>query len=398
MKQDSIEPRPARPRRPKVTVDELGDTLRLRYRQREWGAGCFLIFWLVGWTVACVFLAGLVIREPAAFHFLFAIPFWASWFFVAAKLLGMFLQREELSLGPTGAVFLRRVLIRTKSQETPLEEIRQFDLFERVVDSESGCTVSGIEMKTVGLPLEFAAGLGRPELLWLQDVLEQQLSALRERLHLEPPAEALPGEAEERFAVKPAEPPSDCSWRREDDFGDLTFRQSGRLSWSSVGGLVFANLFCNGIISVFVYGLWGGMDPLPQGVEWWGLFFFLIPFEAIGLLLLAGLLLVLLEPTRRTSWRIGNSQITCRLAWLGVGRTWDYPLESLDRIEVEDQAENQPKRGKQLTLPWKSAGATYRLSFIDASNGEVCSIDGLTEGEARWMAGVIRGERPAWFR
>jgi hypothetical protein len=395
---DATEPRPAQPLRPRVKIDQWGESLRLSYRRREWGVGCFLIFWLIGWTVGCVFLAGLVIREPEPVHFLFAVPFWASWFFVFALLLKMFCQREEFSLGPAGATFSRRVFAEIKCRETPLREIKRFGIFERVVDSETGRTESGIEMETLGLSLEFAAGLAQPELLWLQDLLQRQLADLCESLHIEPPADDSASQSDDRIDSDPSDSPSDCSWHREDDFDTVTFRQSGRLSLPAAGFLLFINLFWNGILSVFLCLLCGVMDDAPQGAEWWGLFFFLIPFEAIGFAMLTGLLLVVLEPMRRTSWQIGRSNITCRLTWFGIGPSWYYTIERLDRIQVENKEAKKQHRVNQVTVPWKSSGATFRLSFVDKSNREVCSIDGLTEGESQWMANIIRQERLIWFR
>lgn len=397
---DAIEPRPARPLRPRVEIDSSGESLGLCYRHREWAGGGFLVVWLIGWTVACVFLGDLVMREPKLGNFLFAMPFWASWLFVFAMVLKTFCQRETFSLDPAGATFSRHVLVELKRRETPLQEIKRFDIYERIVDDESRRTESGLEMKTLGLSLEFAAGLDQPELLWLQGVLQEQLADLRERFHVEPPvddtnANDSTNQSNDRFD---SNPPSDCSWRREDDFDALAFKQAGRFSWSVIAILLFVNAFWNGIVSVFICLLCGVMDGAPQGAEWRGLLFFLIPFEAIGLVMFAGLILALLEPIRRTSWRIDRSDITCRLVWLGIGPTWEYPIEHLDRIRVENKEPKPDRRARQLAPPWKSTGATFRLSLVDASNCEVCSIDNLTEGESHWMAAVIRAERPLWFR
>jgi hypothetical protein len=166
----------------------------------------------------------------------------------------------------------------------------------------------------------------------------------------------------------------------------------------AIGVLLFVNAFWNGGVSVFVCVLFGVMEGGPEGAGWWGMFVFLIPFVVIGLVMFAGLLLTLLEPLRRTSIQVGQSSITYRLTWFGVGPSWDYPIESLDRIEVKNKEAKQKRSANNATIPWKTTGATFRLSFVDRSNREVCSIDGLTEGEARWMAAAIEKERPVWFR
>ena len=262
---------------------------------------------------------------------------------------------------------------------------------------------SGIEMETLGQPLRFALGLDQPELLWLQDSLERHLADLRGRFHLEPPAndanpDVSPDRNDRRRRTDLSQPPSDSSWRREDDFEDITFRQRGRLLLSTVFYVLFVTVFCNGIVSVFVCVLWGVMGDGPQGLLWWGMFFFLIPFEIFGMMIFIVLVLTVLEPMRCIAWRIGRSEITCRLTWFGVGRTWTYPIGQLGRIEVEDIEAKKKRLSNRTSAPWKSAEAKFRISLIDESDFEVCSIGGLTEGEARWMADVIRSERPAWFR
>lgn len=253
-------------------------------------------------------------------------------------------------------------------------------------------------METLGLPLQFAAGLEQAELLWLQELLQQQLARLCGQVRIESPADESHGKSDDPFDADPSGAPSDCTWQCEDDFDTLTFRQSGRFSLSAAGLLLFINAFWNGVVSVFVCNLCGLTDDAPQGSDWWGLFFFLIPFELVGLAMLAALILVVAEPIRRTLWQIGRSHITCRLTWLGLGPTWNYTIESLDRIQVENKEPKKQHRVTQVTAPWKTAAATFRLSIVDTSNREVCSIDGLTEGESHWMADTIRRKRPAWFR
>jgi hypothetical protein len=66
---------PAKPRRLRVVFERSSDRLGLRCRSRAKGAGFFMLIWLIGWTVGCVFLAGLVYQHPKMFTFLFAIPF-----------------------------------------------------------------------------------------------------------------------------------------------------------------------------------------------------------------------------------------------------------------------------------------------------------------------------------
>ena len=57
-------PRPARLRSQWV---DSGRECSLRYRPRSLGSSCFLVLWLIGWTVGCVFLIGLVLYIASFF-------------------------------------------------------------------------------------------------------------------------------------------------------------------------------------------------------------------------------------------------------------------------------------------------------------------------------------------
>src|SRR5262249_13157931 len=114
-----------------------------------------------------------------------------------------------------------------------------------------------------------------------------------------------------------SEPPTDCNWRVTNDPETFEFWQKGRLNIGALAGLLFVNAFWNGIVSVFVMTLFGLMpgNNGPQGWEWWGLFVFLIPFEVIGLLMFAALVVTVLEPFRRTAWRFEHERILSQWRW-----------------------------------------------------------------------------------
>ena len=173
---------PARPQRLIASFGRSGDQLRLCCRNGIRGAGAFLLLWLIGWTVGCVFLAGMVLKDPKPFNFLFAIPFWVSWIFVFCLLLKMFFQREELLLDREGAAYVQKVFVTLKQRRVPLAEIQSFERFATVVESYSGRQESGIEMRTLGQPIRIAQGRVPAELDWLQFQLNEHLGALRENL------------------------------------------------------------------------------------------------------------------------------------------------------------------------------------------------------------------------
>lgn len=404
---------PARPQRLNATFQRSGEQLLLRCRSREWGGGVFMLLWLIGWTVGCVFLAGMVIRDPKLFHFLFAIPFWTSWIFVFCMLLKSFFQREELLLDREGVVYVEKIFVPRQRRKVPLDEIRSLDQYMAVVDSESGRCQSGIEIRTLGRPIRLAQGLSQPELDWLRFQLNdhlQQLQAARGQRREQPQEESAqvrPSENRSAIVLSPAKervtPPSDCGWKRFDDFDEFGFVRRGRLSLGSLFGVAFVTLFWNGIVSVFVAVLWGLApgEPQLQGIEWWGLFVFLIPFEVIGLVMLLAFLSTLLEPVHRTRWTFTRRGIEQRHTWLGLGPRWTWEVDSLDRLELRPDDSSDRRRFcsvNQVSACTSMGAEHYRLSLVDQNNRELCSIPSLTEGEARWIGDTLLKERGIWFR
>jgi len=405
---------PVRPRRTTARVDREGDAIYVRYRPGPWGTAFFLLLWLTGWTVGCVLLAEMVIRDPKLFHVLFAVPFWAAWFFVFAMLVNGLFRLERLMLNRDGLLHEVRVFLPRKLRDVPLAEVQSFEQYSTVVDSESRRCQWGLEVRTLGLPLRCLEGLSGAELDWLQSELNRHLRALRGDQNTTPPAPrscvapafaASPVNVDAARAVQTLSladslvaPPSDCRWTRLDGFDDIAFARRGALSLAVLGGLLFVNLFWNGVVSVFVLVLWGGMPggKGPEGLAWWGLFFFLIPFEGIGLVLIAGLVAAVFEPFHRTVWTLGRQSILRRETWFGIGPRWNWDVLELDRVELGLSARSVRSN---FAAQGSGGGSTprFRLAWIDRDNVELCAIDKLTEGEARWIADVTLRERSIWF-
>ena len=406
---------PARPGRLRTRFELSGSRLTVQYRRSD-ATGCFLLLWLVGWTVGCVFLLRLVMAEPKLSHVLFAIPFWASWIFVSCLVLNSFFRKECLELGPEGIQFVCRVIVPIHRRTIPLDEIQGFGSYSTVTDSESNTRQWGLTVRTDGHELRFGQALPDEERVWLIDQLQTHLSRLdperqRPRTVARPTADPEPFEDKEdkervrlserrsgerlTMATTPLTPPSDSRWVRLDDFHQLTFVTRGRFGCGAIGVLLFLNAFWNGIVSVFLMQLFGG--DMLRGGEWWGMFVFLIPFVVIGLIMFAGLLAALIEPFRRTRWSFAYGGAQWQMTWFGIGLPRSYPVDQLDRIELwtASQARSAFFSVEQDPQP---IAPEYRLVFIDRQDVQRFTVDGLTPGEARWMADVILREARRWFR
>lgn len=414
---------PPRPRKLKVRFDDLPDGFAFRLRNPQMGLVAFLSLWLIGWTVGCIFLAMQVWQDPQLGMVLFGIPFWVSWFFVAGLITYHVTVHESFCLDQQGVTFSRQTVIVLLRREIPLAELREFSIYEEIQKSdESTTTTYGIELRGQGRSLRFAANLPEAERAWLCHELQATLQQLQAVDHLDLACANIDSDggdaqytgrpdsaqattesdvAQQQFilaaANTPLQPPSDSTWRLSDDIQAVRFTERGRLSLTMLLVMTFVCTFWNGIVSVFLCVLWGIMPGAPpQGLEWWGMFVFLIPFEAIGLLMVVGLILTLLEPVRTTSWTFSGDLIQCRTAWLGLfGWSWNYASPDYGRLKVIDQQTDR----KQFipTTQGATAGMQSALVVVDTDNTEICTIPRLSLGEARWMADVLLQNHPDWF-
>ena len=419
---------PARPAKLSVDFYDEPDGIAL-HMKRGGGPGLFLLLWLIGWTVGCVFLTHQVIHEPSIGMFAFAIPFWASWLAVAAFLVWILFGKETLLLRPDKALFLRKAFVTLSTRVVPRCEIRSFCECHSS-HTENDQHLWGIEMTTLGTPLRFCYRLPDQERAWLIHQLNRFLalapaegatadrSALITRKAASTVPAASPSDPDDDAASGAAasgarilksadalpEVPSDSPWTTLADFSALVLHQRGRLSLGAVAGLLFINLFWNGIVSVFVLVLLGLMpqgnppQPPPQGAEWWGMFVFLTPFEAIGLLMFAGLVLTILAPFWHETWRFDPDRITQENRLLLYRRRRLWEIAALGRLELRRQREEGEKAGKITDLGRGGGGERpFELVFVSGENADVCSIDNLTEGEARWIGGLVMDQCRHWF-
>jgi hypothetical protein len=325
-------------------------------------------------------------------------------------LVAAFTRRQDLEIDADGLRYVDRALVRLAQRTIPRREFRGFELGRRERKSDDKVTTEcGLEIRSVGNPLFVFSGLPDAELRWLA----WQLSRLVESLPgaganaadapvdvPAPPGEKGPAAVTLAPAAEPVEAPSDCSWELASEIQSLSFVQRGRWSWAAVLGLLFVCVFWNGIVSVFVAGLFG-LDPgnALAGGEWWFLLFFLIPFEVIGLVIFGGLVFTMLEPVRRKIWRFDADAIECSWSWLGIGPRWTYSTDSLARIDlVRAESALKKKFRATSTSTEGTEGPQFALSLVRGDNTQICAIQPLTEGEARWMADAVMRQWPQWFR
>ncbi|MEX2115027.1 MAG: hypothetical protein WD845_17670, partial [Pirellulales bacterium] len=304
-----VQSSPSIPGKLRAKYDVSPQGMCIRYRPR-FGAVGFLIVWLIGWTVGCVLLAYSVFVKQEWMTIFIAIPFWTAWLFVFSLIVGALTRRQRLEVDALGLRYVDRAVVRLQDRWIPRAEFRKFAVVRKRSGSKSGENQpkAGLEVRTAGKPLFMFADMPAAELRWLAHQLSQLVESLP---HEEETAAGTEVDGLRQDGLGPlpfalaagdqeVDRPSDSEWQLVRDFGGLRFIERGRWTWSGVLGLLFINCFWNGIVCVFLGVLWGFMPgQQPEGFEWLALFLFLIPFEAIGLLMIAGLLVAMLEPVRR---------------------------------------------------------------------------------------------------
>lgn len=395
---------PSRPESLTSDVRESADGLAVTVRQTN-GSGGFLLLWEIGWTVACIALAVQVISNPEIGTFLFALPFWAAWLAVGSLLIWFFFGTETILIQADRVLFLRKALITLKVREVPISEVKRFRS-SRSKHLEDNEYLYGIEAETIGKPIRFGFRLPARERQWLIWKLNQFAEFISEGSEPQEPIEAeLPGppasDAPGRLTAADVldEPPTDCRWQLHERADGVEFVQRGQFQPGAFFGLLFINAFWNGIVGVFVALLLGLMpveNGPPQGFEWWGMFVFLLPFEVVGLGMLAALVMVLAEPFRVTSWRLVHDTMTRQSRWPVVRITRRWSMEEIHHLELRLDDEESSGRLKEKLSSGISDDANYQLTFVSRDNIDQCSIASLTSGEARWMAGELFGFHPQW--
>ena len=380
-------PTPTRPRALTSTVSEDGDAIAVSMREGSLGTAAFLSLWLAGWTVACGLLVQVCLTQRELVLVLFGIPFWVSWLFVAGWLVNLVFTRVTFVLDATGLAYERWLPGMVTRRFVPLAELRGIQSRVFHVDSENGVT-HGIEIQTLGRSLAIGTGLPPLERDWLADRLDRHRVDLQAEAGLELPADIDQPDCR-TFAL-----PTDSTWSLEDDFEGPHFVQRARFDLATVLGMLFATLFWNGGVGFFVVSL-AGLDraeAAPRDAAWWALFVFLIPFEVIGVGLAIGLIAAILDPVRVTRWRFGRdavSRVTTR-AGLPVGWNRRYPHDGLAAAAVRDDVKPRGPFGMGIGSHVVPTGSDYGLLVADGANVEVCTIPGLTLGEARWMKGILQ--------
>lgn len=392
---------------PGHALEFWGETLVVHVWPRDRALAVIMALVSTFFTVVCVVVTYQVAQQPRWPLVGLTAVLGGAWLLVVGLSLWLTVRREELQLDRRGLWLRTRIFVPCLARHVPVEELRDVGEYASNVKVNNQ-RLYGVEIRTAGRPVRFAAGL-------LPEARAEVAQAIRDQLaRLDPGAAA--GPAAERaldpFAPRPlfddsrgpVEPPSDSPWRRCDDFDAVVFAARGRWSVTALGLLLFMTVIWNGVvlwIAALEFDLFGARQQ--AGADQVGSLLsagLLVVFGSIGLLLAVALVVALLEPLRVTRWEFGRDEVRQRVRWLGLGPTWRYSAEAVDRIELAVDVEARPGKppdGQGFDAVHESQNPLYTLRLM-AGQQAVCAVPRLSEGEARWMADVLRQERPEWGR
>ncbi len=383
-----------RPRGARAHVLQRGDGLMLTRFAGSIGLAVFLTLFEIGWTAATGFLLLEVVRDRSVEMILFAVPFVVAWIAVLCLLIGGFTTRETLTIGLAGVGYEKRAIVRLSGQRVALDDLRDIAGFESPATDDTP-SQRGLCIRTAGRSIRFAKGASDDELLWLADVIRRRAHELAPRAWQTEPTtgDAPPAGSTRAWAIElgpdAAEQPVGTTYRLEprSDGVRLTRWLGHDFTFGGVVSMFLICAFCNGILSVFLWGLISGKAAEDMGNPGaWFMGLFLVPFVAIGLVLLVVLLGMLLQPFTVRTWWFGYDGIRTRFSVLGLGWSRTRPLDTVARMEFRGGSKRRRRRGRRRDDEEEEPKA---LALIDVDGEDIIEISPMTEGEARWVAAEL---------
>src|SRR6185369_14133350 len=117
----------------KLVVDETPERLRIRWRTGTLALGCFFLVWMSGWTVGCVLITSVAMKDPKFVNIVGAAVFDTGWLFGFIMLVSQFLGREKITLSSDGLKIVKWSFVRN-SATVPIAEIFGFTTERESVD------------------------------------------------------------------------------------------------------------------------------------------------------------------------------------------------------------------------------------------------------------------------
>lgn len=177
-----------------------------------------------------------------------------------------------------------------------------------------------------------------------------------------------------------ADQPAESLWERDEEAREFTIFKKGKFSFRNFMGALCVCLFWNGIVSVFVLTLFGVVPVKGEmdGLGWWFMFLFLIPFELIGVIMILNVLGELFAGWSRERWTLTRDEIRYEKKLFGFKKVKRFDVSRAEKLEIEP------------TGLWFVAGEK------EEDEETLCEIPLWSLEEARWLAARYHQMRASW--
>ncbi|HBT77468.1 MAG TPA: hypothetical protein DEB39_11235 [Planctomycetaceae bacterium] len=355
----------------------------------------FSLVWITGWTACCIALPFSLFppheNMPLWVVLIIITIFWASWLFAVPMLLLMLWRWESLRVDSEGieyrlAIRLPFLLIPLRTRRVPL---RDLGLAETSRVSNGSYTNCGLEIATTGRAIRCFntrnSNVGIAELILpLNKRLEQYGVTPKSRRR-------------DFLENNPANGPLDSRWAFHNDGLGSGLTRRGRVTARMFGVMLFACVFINGTLAVAAVGiisLWQ-QKIVPFHFACIATLIFSL-FLLFGVWTLCLAMMTLLQPFRRYAIMIDDQRIRYRCTLFGIGRRRSWDRSDVAKVKVVRRA--NPLRWYDTAInpelgeseDGKTNPYPFAVHLFDAEGELIGLIPGLLEGEARWIASLIR--------
>jgi len=360
-----------------VQIDVRNNGMEICFRRRNWWH--FLLFLVMFPIFAAI--GSMAVASFVQTHNWLAmgigLPFATMAFVMGMSLVWLLVGEERLLLNQLGCGYELRVILCWKRRLVPLTELKR-----ATADYSRSGREPELEIKTLGRSIRMGRGADSRTL----DALAQTVNRFLRELGAGHPA----SEVGDHTA-----PPGESTLQVKQAADVLQIRRRGR--WSTT------RLFEFTVLTLLTGSIVGAAATLlvqkGKALE----LILLTPFFVMAVLPAFAWFRAVLEPAFSVEWQFRRDELRYCRRFFGLGIWRTVLLPPLDSVQV--RRFGSPWRtllkkirfdgGSSFFVPIDDGG--HAVALMGTRRQQIARIDGLTEGEARWLCAVVRQDYTNWF-
>lgn len=347
------------------------------FRHRNWLYCIVCAVMFVPFAAFASYALAQFVQRPHWFVVVISLPFSVAAFLLGLTAIYYFASEERLRIDREGCVYRWSMIVCWRSRRVPLCEVKT-----AVVDRSRWDREPTLLVRTLGEPLRFGSGADPEALNALRQTVNSCLHVLGAGSGANNPGEA---------AALPVE--STIRW--ESTMDGLRLRRRGKWCGPRLFEMTIATLFVGGIV--------GSAAGVITNKGHFGELILLTPFVLLAALPAIGWLKAILAPAFTSTWHIRRDELTICRRFLGLGFPRTVSMRPLKGVRVTRYSTRWRTLLEKVRFDGGSSffvttdEGNYTLAFIDARRQQAARINGLTEGEARWLRDLLQRDFGHWF-